>query len=60
MCELVNANNVMKADTVMNQMFSEIIPKVQTPFFLITAGQDTVCDSNTAKKFFDTSKVEDK
>ena len=38
MSDLVNANNVMKADSVMNQMFTEIMPKVQTPFYMIVAG----------------------
>jgi len=40
---------------------NEVIKKVKTtPFLMITAGKDTICNSKASKEFFENSLVEDK
>ena len=52
---------MLEVDRASTMLANEVINKVKsTPFLMITAGLDTVCDSNKSKKFYENSVVEDK
>ena len=54
------AQSVLISDSASKKGREELINKVKTPFFLITANKDTIVCSEAAKKFFENCPYEDK
>lgn len=53
----VNACNLLMVDSVPDQLFKEVIPKIKTPLLLMLAGQENIICNAKAKEFYDAVPV---